>query len=87
MLLSNAPFTLPIDIRFADTDTNGHVFFANYLAYFDTALLKYLNHIGCRNGGGSPPIIAFPHRYLPNGINCFLFLLSCTMQCLFGEKR
>jgi len=31
-----------IPVRFADTDANGHVFFANYLTYFDTALLEYL---------------------------------------------
>ena len=41
------PFTLTIDIRFADTDANGHVFFANYQTFFDTAFLKYLDHIGC----------------------------------------
>ncbi|ACN15692.1 putative thiosesterase family protein [Desulforapulum autotrophicum HRM2] len=47
MPLENTPFTQSIDIRFADTDANGHVFFANYLTYFDTAFLKYLDHISC----------------------------------------
>jgi len=47
MTTKNAPFTMTIDIRFADTDANGHVFFANYQTFFDTAFLKYLDHIGC----------------------------------------
>ncbi len=47
MTTENAPFTMTIDIRFADTDANGHVFFANYQTFFDTAFLKYLDHIGC----------------------------------------
>jgi acyl-CoA thioester hydrolase len=38
---------MAIDIRFADTDANGHVFFANYQTFFDTAFLKFLDHIGC----------------------------------------
>jgi len=46
MTTKNAPFTTTIDIRFADTDANGHVFFANYQIFFDTAFLKYLDHIG-----------------------------------------
>jgi len=47
MTAQKKPFTLPIDIRFADTDANGHVFFANYQTFFDTAFLKFLNHIDC----------------------------------------
>lgn len=40
-------FTTPVDIRFADTDANGHVFFANYFTYFEVAFYKYLESIGC----------------------------------------
>jgi acyl-CoA thioester hydrolase len=47
MTPKSAPFTMTMDIRFADTDANGHVFFANYQTFFDTAFLKYLDHIGC----------------------------------------
>jgi len=36
----------PMDIRFSDTDANGHVFFGNYFTLFDTAFLKYLKSIG-----------------------------------------
>ncbi|SMC72271.1 acyl-CoA thioester hydrolase [Desulfocicer vacuolatum DSM 3385] len=47
MTTKKGPFSMTIDIRFADTDANGHVFFANYQTFFDTAFLKYLDHIGC----------------------------------------
>lgn len=40
-------FFLPLRVRFADTDLQGHVFFANYLTYFDEALMAYLREIGC----------------------------------------
>ncbi len=33
-------------VRFADTDANGHVFFANYLTFFDQAFVHYLKAIG-----------------------------------------
>ena len=39
-------FTHRLIVRFADTDANGHVFFANYLTYFDQALIHYLKEIG-----------------------------------------
>jgi acyl-CoA thioester hydrolase len=39
-------FESRIPVRFADTDANGHVFFANYLTYFDIAFLDYLKAIG-----------------------------------------
>ncbi len=38
-------FHASIPVRFADTDANGHVFFANYLTYFDTAFLEYLKAV------------------------------------------
>ena len=37
---------IPVDIRFSDTDANGHVFFGNYFTLFDTAFMKYLKIIG-----------------------------------------
>ncbi|MCF8106780.1 MAG: acyl-CoA thioesterase [Desulfohalobiaceae bacterium] len=39
-------YTHRLAVRFADTDANGHVFFANYLTYFDQALIHYLKEIG-----------------------------------------
>ncbi|MBW2050473.1 MAG: acyl-CoA thioesterase [Deltaproteobacteria bacterium] len=38
-------FCTTIAVRFSDTDANGHVFFGNYLTYFDTALLEYLKAV------------------------------------------
>ena len=42
----NGRVIIPVDIRFSDTDANGHVFFGNYFTLFDTAFLKYLKIIG-----------------------------------------
>ncbi len=36
----------PVRVRFAETDLQGHVFFGNYLVYFDEALTQYTNAIG-----------------------------------------
>ena len=33
-------------VRYADTDAQGHVYFANYLTYFDEAFTGYLHAIG-----------------------------------------
>jgi acyl-CoA thioester hydrolase len=40
-------FYEPLRVRFAETDLQGHVFFGNYLIYFDEALTSYLGAIGC----------------------------------------
>ena len=34
-------------VRFADTDAQGHMYFANYLTFCDEALAAYMRHIGC----------------------------------------
>lgn len=39
-------FKHQLAVRFADTDANGHVFFANYLTFFDQAFVQYLKAIG-----------------------------------------
>ena len=39
-------FFLPVRVRFADTDLQGHVFFARYLTYCDEAFMAYLEAIG-----------------------------------------
>ena len=39
-------FYHPIQVRYADTDAQGHVFFGNYLTYFDEAHAAYLRAIG-----------------------------------------
>ncbi len=40
-------YALPLTVRYADTDAQGHVFFANYLTYCDEGLTGYLAEIGC----------------------------------------
>jgi acyl-CoA thioester hydrolase len=39
-------FFTPIKVRFIETDAQGHVNFAHYLAYFDFGLTEYLHAIG-----------------------------------------
>jgi acyl-CoA thioester hydrolase len=39
-------FFHPIQVRYADTDAQGHVFFSNYLTYFDEAHGGYFRAIG-----------------------------------------
>ena len=40
-------YALPLTVRYADTDAQGHVFFANYLTYCDEGLTGYLAAIEC----------------------------------------
>lgn len=40
-------YALPLTVRYADTDAQGHVFFANYLTYCDEGLTGYLAEIDC----------------------------------------
>ena len=40
-------FYEPLRVRFAETDLQGHVFFGEYLTYFDEALTQYQHAIGC----------------------------------------
>lgn len=45
--MENRPvFFIPVEPRFSDTDANAHVYFGNYLAYFDMALLEYFKTVG-----------------------------------------
>ena len=39
-------FSHRLAVRYADTDAQGVVFFANYLTYFDEGLTYFLEHIG-----------------------------------------
>ena len=40
------PFSTTLRVRFNETDAQGHVNFAQYLNYFDVALIEYLRSIG-----------------------------------------
>ncbi|SFM75825.1 acyl-CoA thioesterase [Thermodesulforhabdus norvegica] len=39
-------FKAEVRVRYADTDAQGHVYFANYLVYFDVAMTDYFKAIG-----------------------------------------
>jgi acyl-CoA thioester hydrolase len=41
-----ARFFLPVRVRFADTDLQGHVFFGNYFTYMDEAFMAYIDELG-----------------------------------------
>jgi len=39
-------FKTTVRVRYADTDAQGHVYFANYLVYFDIGTTDYMKAIG-----------------------------------------
>lgn len=39
-------FVYEMQVRFADTDAQGHMYFANYLTFCDEAFAAYMRHIG-----------------------------------------
>jgi len=41
-----ARFHLPIQVRFADTDALGHVFFGSYFTFMDEGFMAYLAELG-----------------------------------------
>ena len=41
------PYTHQLSVRYADTDAQGHTFFANYLTFCDEALTYFLAALGC----------------------------------------
>jgi acyl-CoA thioester hydrolase len=44
--LPPARFQLPIQVRFADTDAQGHTFFGSYFTYMDEAFMAYMAELG-----------------------------------------
>ena len=47
MHLDKFKYYMPLRVRFVETDLQGHVFFGNYLIYFDEALTQYMHAMGC----------------------------------------
>ena len=43
---TKARFYLPIQVRFADTDAQGHTFFGSYFTFMDEAFMAYLAELG-----------------------------------------
>jgi len=39
-------FFIPLTVRYAETDMQGHVFFGDYYTYFDVALVEYIKAVG-----------------------------------------
>lgn len=44
---TTGPFVYSMPVRFADTDAQGHMYFANYLTFCDEALGAYMRFLGC----------------------------------------
>jgi acyl-CoA thioester hydrolase len=53
-------FFYPVQVRYVETDQQGHVFFGHYFTYFDVALTEYLKAIGYSY-----------HQFLESGIDFF----------------
>ncbi len=39
-------FFTPVQVRYVETDMQGHVFFGHYFTYFDAGLIEYLRAVG-----------------------------------------
>ena len=39
-------FFTPVQVRYVETDMQGHVFFGNYFTYYDAGLIEYLRAVG-----------------------------------------
>jgi len=39
-------FFYPVQVRYVETDMQGHVFFGHYFTYFDIGLVEYLKAVG-----------------------------------------
>ena len=62
-------FIHPIQVRYADTDAQGHVFFGNYLTYFDEAHGAYFRAIG----------VAWP-KLLEMGLDSYHVSVHCDFK-------
>jgi acyl-CoA thioester hydrolase len=64
-------------VRYADTDAQGHVFFGNYYTYMDETLMAYLDALG------------FPWaRLLEMGVEIFYVASDCQYKgrSFFGDR-
>ncbi len=43
---SHFRFFAPVQVRYVETDMQGHVFFGHYFTYFDVGLIEYLRAVG-----------------------------------------
>ena len=62
-------FSFPLRVRYVETDAQGHVFFGNYLTYFDVGLTEYTRAIG----------YAYPDMVV-SGVDMFYVEASCQYK-------
>ena len=66
---SKYKFYHPLRVRYIETDAQGHVFFGNYLNYFDIGLLEYTRALGYTY----PDMVA-------SGVDMFYVEASCQYK-------
>lgn len=64
-----ARFFYPVQVRYVETDLQGHVFFGNYFIYFDVALIEYLKAVGYSY-----------HDFIEAGVDFFYVATDCQYQ-------
>jgi acyl-CoA thioester hydrolase len=62
-------FYHPLRVHYFDTDAQGHVFFGNYLKYFDVGLVEYMRTIGY-----------FYQDMVTSGVDIFYVEASCQYK-------
>jgi len=62
-------FFHPVRVRYVETDAQRHVFFGNYLNYFDVGLLEYTRAIGC-----------FYSDMVASGVDMFYIEATCRYK-------
>jgi len=62
-------FHQPLRVRYNETDAQGHVFFGNYLSYFDIGLLEYTRALGYTY-----------QNMLASGVDMFYVEASCQYK-------
>ena len=74
---ATVPFVHRLTVRYADTDAQGHVFFANAYTYMDEGLTALLAHMG----------LPYPWLEKEQGVICVFAASSCQhrSRILFGQ--
>ncbi len=62
-------FFTPVQVRYVETDMQGHVFFGNYFTYFDIALVEYLKAVGFEYS-----------EFINNGLDFFYIQADCQFK-------
>ena len=68
-MLERARFFAPVQVRYIETDMQGHVFFGHYLTYFDFGLTEYLKAVGFSYG-----------TWLEQGVDFFYIESQCRYK-------